>query len=184
MAWLTRFLNTAEIPPEAPKLPPDVVSIPIVITTTNTPEPVKITVMPESYLTEILPWTSQKNNFHNTRVICDQEGLTIVQKNTLCGCVYQESEFLTNPKPNQNKDKTGRVWSTDYGIVQVNDYYNIGPGKQFPSVEYVLNNPEASIRWMAKYYKKTSGLSLWASWTSGAYRKWLVADSPMWLLKT
>lgn len=146
------------------------------------PEPVQTPTAP--YLTSLVPWTSQKNNFHNARVICDQEGLDAVQKNVLCACIYQESEFLVNPKPNQNKDKNGKTWSTDYGIIQVNDHYNIGSGKPFPSVQYVLDNPEACVRWMVKYYKKTSGLSLWASWTSGVYRKWLEADSPMWSLKT
>jgi hypothetical protein len=81
--------------------------------------------------------------YHSTRVLCDELGLSFAQKEVLSGCIMQESGFLTNPKPNHNIDpKTGRAWSTDWGIVQVNDYWNIGPGKPFPSVAYVLSHPE------------------------------------------
>jgi len=167
---------TPEVPSE-PDTPAPIAPAPEAV-----PAPVE---KPSDYLTTIVPWTSKKANFHNVRVICDQEGLTLVQKNTLCACVYQESRFLTNPTPNKNRDpETGEVWSTDYGIVQVNDHYNIGPGMPFPSVQYVLDNPEACVRWMAKHLKRTSGLSLWASWTSGVYREWLAKDSPMWELMT
>ena len=128
-------------------------------------------------------WETPKNAYHSTRVICDKIGLTLQQKDILCACVYQESGFLTNPKPNQNKDKTGKIWSTDYGIVQVNDYYHIGKGKEFASIEEVINNPEKCIRWMVGIMKTTGELTPWASFTSGIYKKWLSTDSPMWLLK-
>lgn len=126
------------------------------------------------HTSELYPdWDTPKRARHNVRAICDQEGLTLKQKDILTACVANESGFLVNPKPNQNKDKTGKVWSTDYGIVQVNDYFNIGKGKPFPSVKYVLENPEACVRWMARYYKKTGNLNLWASYTSGIYKRYL-----------
>lgn len=122
-------------------------------------------------------WNTTAHARHNVRVVCDLEGLTVDQKNILTACVANESGFLTHPKPNQNKDKNGVVWSTDWGIVQVNDYWNIGAGKQFPSVQYVLDNPEACVRWMARYYKQQGNLgegsSGWASYTSGAYKHYL-----------
>lgn len=151
-------------------------------------EPVTPTPVPSAPSAPAAPpgllWATPKQAYHSTRVIADELKLTLVQKNTLCACIYQESGFLSNPKPNQNKDKTGKVWSTDYGIVQVNDYWNIGPGKPFTSVEEVIHNPEKCVRWMAGILKRTSGLAPWASWTSGAYRKWLVDSSPMWKLKS
>lgn len=149
------------------------------------PKPNEVPMNPptDPYLTTILPWTSQKNNYHNVRVICDRVGLTLIQKDILCACVYQESRFLTNPKPNENLDKNGNVWSTDYGIAQVNDHYHIGPGKDFPSVQYVLTHPEQVITWMAKIMKNTGGLQPWSSYSSGVYKKWLLANSPMWLLR-
>lgn len=136
-------------------------------------------------LPAVLLWDTPKDAWHSTRVLCDDLGLTYEQKNILCACVFQESRFLTNPKPNQNKDpKTGLVWSTDYGIVQVNDHYHIGPGKDFPSVEYVIANPEKCIRWMIGIMKATGALQPWSSYTSGAYKEWLPALSPMWQLAT
>ena len=129
-------------------------------------------------------WSEPSNAYHNTRVICDQVGLSLDQKNILCACVFQESGFLTNPRPNQNKDpQTGKVWSTDYGICQINDYFHIGPHKDFPSVQYVIDNPEACILWMARIYKKTGNLNPWGSFSTGAYKVWLPSSSPMWKLK-
>lgn len=131
-------------------------------------------------------WSIQKNAYHNVRVLCDLSGLTVGEKNLLCACVYQESRFLTDPKPNQNKLKDGTVWSTDYGIVQVNDYFHIqgfgGGSNDFPSVQYVIDNPQVCVQWMINIYKNTGALQPWASYTTGAYKQWLLASSPMWLL--
>lgn len=152
-------------------------------TPTPAPQPVPPPAPAPAPVPAPLSFATQHDAFHSTRVICDEIGLTYEQKNTLCGCVYQESRFLTNPKPNVNKDpKTGLVWSTDYGIVQVNDYFHIGPGKDFPSIEYVIANPEKCIRWMAGIMKATGALQPWSSYTSGAYKQWLPLTSPMWLL--
>lgn len=128
----------------------------------------------------VLLWDTPAHAYHSTRVICDNVGLTYEQKNILCQCVMQESGFLTNPRPNQNKDpKTGKVWSTDWGIVQVNDHYNIGPNKAFPSVQYVLDNPDKCIEWMAKIYKETGALKPWVSYTSGVYKRWKISTDPL-----
>lgn len=139
------------------------------------------------YLTTILPWTSQKNNYHNVGVVADRVGLSPNQKLVLRGCVYQESRFWNilpdgNPVKNENKDTTGTVWSTDYGICQVNDYYQCGAGKTFPSVAYVLDNPEKVVEWMAGILKTTGQLRPWASFTSGAYLHWIKTGSPMFTL--
>ncbi len=151
------------------------------------PQPVppikSIPVLP--IINPIMPllWDTPQHAWHATRVMCDNAGLTFTQKNILCACVYQESGFLTNPKPNQNKDpKTGQVWSTDYGIVQVNDHFHIGIGKDFPSVEYVIDNPDKCIQWMIDTYKKTGSLQPWSSFSTGAYKKWLPLTSKMWEL--
>jgi hypothetical protein len=63
--------------------------------------------------------------------------------------------------------------STDFGIVQANDYWHIGPGKYFPSVEYVFTHPEECVRWMCRYYKTHGHLNAWCSYTSGAYKQYL-----------
>ena len=128
----------------------------------------------------LVPWDSQKSNYHNVRVLCDLAGLTYDEKNLLCSCVYQESEFLLDAKhPNI---VNGKVTSTDWGICQINDYYHIGINKDFPSVEYVLNNPADVVNWMIGMYKHGL-LKQWVSYSSGAYQQWLKPNSPMWDLK-
>ncbi len=120
-----------------------------------------------------LKWDTRGNCSHSVRVLCDEAGLTVHEKNLIWACIRQESDFLTDPVPNENRDsKTGQVWSRDFGIVQINDYYHIGEGKDFPSVQYVLDNPQVCVQWMIDMYKQ-GRLTMWASYTSGAYQQWL-----------
>ena len=149
-------------------------------TPTSTPNtPVK----PESSPTEpvkTLLWDTPRNSYHSVRVLCDEEGLTLDEKNLICACIYQESGF-DNSSVCVNKDKAGKPWSKDVGIVQVNDYFHCGEGKQFPSADYVVANPEKAVRWMIDMYK-VGQLKMWVSYSSGAYKRWLLKSSPMWTL--
>jgi hypothetical protein len=124
---------------------------------------------------------TQKQAYHSVRVMCDQAGLTVQEKNLICACIYQESQFMNSAK-GQNRNKEGKVTSTDWGICQINDYWNIGKGKPFPSIQYVQDNPQACVAWMIDMYKHGL-LKLWCSYSSGAYAKWLGEKSPMWSLK-
>lgn len=154
----------------------------------------KVPVEPQNAPTSVLPpetsntWDTQQHNYHNTRVLCDSANLTLQQKNIVCACIYQESQFynyLPNGSPVKHENiVNGKVSSTDWGIVQVNDYFHIGVGKDFPSVEYVLSNPDKCIQWMIDIMAKTGKLQPWSSYTSGAYVQWLSTDSPLWLLKS
>lgn len=125
-------------------------------------------------------WSTQKNAYHNVRVLCDLSGLTFAEKNIICACIYQESEFKINVL-NNNRNAQGKILSTDYGICQINDYYHIGKEKDFPSVEYVLDNPEACVQFMINCYLH-GALKQWVSFSSGAYKQWLLSTSPMWNL--
>jgi hypothetical protein len=129
--------------------------------------------LPEKEMKPKYIWDNPKDARHSVRVICDEEGLSVADKNVLCACVQVESGF--NPKAvGENKDKTGKVWSRDWGIVQINDYYHVGngPDKSFPSTQYILDNPEECVRWMCKLWKQGKQ-HLWASYNSGAYKKYL-----------
>lgn len=128
----------------------------------------------------MLPWGSASNNYHNVRVLADLAGLSLDDKNDLCACIYQESGFDPNAQ-HANTNAAGVILSTDYGICQINDYYHIGPGKDFPSVEYVLDNPEADVKWMISMLQHGL-LKQWVSFSSGAYLQWLKPTSPMWAL--
>lgn len=131
---------------------------------------------------EILDWSTAKGAYHATRVICDQLGLTVDEKNLICSCIYQESGFHNTAK-NINERSDGTIGSTDWGLCQVNDRFHIGIGKDFPSVQYVLDNPDKIVTWMIEMYKHGK-LGIWVSYSSNAYRKWLIPSSPMWLLKS
>lgn len=159
LAWLKSILEwdvvvlnqPAEIPP--PPAPPQPIVVP--------------PVAPQSpYL-----WDTQADARHSVRVICDEEGLSLNDKEIITACIMQESHFY-NTAINHNRDAQGNVLSTDWGIVQVNDHYHIGPGKDFPSVEYVLAYPDKCVRWMCTLFKQGK-LGLWVSYSSGAYKQWL-----------
>lgn len=112
-------------------------------------------------------WATKTETRHSCRVIMDEEGLNWGDKELLCRVINAESGF--NIKAiNVNRDKNGNPLSTDYGICQINDYYHIGPGKNFKSVEEVLGEPEKSVRFMIKMFK-AGKLNLWIAYKSGAY---------------
>jgi len=120
-------------------------------------------------------WDTPEHCRYNVRVICDQEGLTVEEKNIICACIYQESGFNNNAVC-RNRNKDGSISSSDWGIVQVNDYWHVGKGKTFPSAEYIVEHPEEAVRWMIECYKHKQ-LGLWVSYSSGAYKKWLSVES-------
>lgn len=162
-----------------PVLPEEIPETPI-ITTPPVETPYEAPVAPSAML-----WDTPKHAFHSLRVMCDEAGLTVAQKNIVCACVYQESQFL-NTAIGRNKDpKTGKVWSTDWGIFQVNDTkgWHIGKGLRFSSVQDVLDHPEKAAKWMIGVMKTTGKLQPWASYTTKAYTQWLPKSSPMWKLK-
>jgi len=134
-------------------------------------------VDPDSYT---YPWDTPKHNWHNVRVLCDKANLTYQEKNIISACIYQESRFNNNVV-HRNMDKKMNTISIDYGIVQVNDYWHIGIGKAFPSIQYVKDNPDKCVQWMINMYK-VGKLKMWTSYSSGAYKKWLKKGSAMWTL--
>ena len=119
----------------------------------------------------LLPWDTTTSlshaNYHNVRVICDLEGLSLEQKDILTSCVWVESEFNVHAKM-ENKDKVGRVWSTDNGICQWNDYFH---GTEI-TPDQAVNDPEMAVRLMCSYWKAGKE-NQWVSFTSGAYKAYL-----------
>lgn len=163
--------------PPAPAPEPDIITY-----DPRAPEPPPAPPPPPAF-----SWETQKGAYKLTRIMCDEEGLSYADKNIICACIYQESRFMNrypNGKPVVNHNIIdGKVSSTDYGIVQVNDYYHIGKGKTFPSLDYVMDNPDKMVRWMIQCQQKGQ-LWLWSSFKFGHYQKWLSPSSPMWDLKT
>lgn len=124
------------------------------------------------------PWSSPKENYHNTRVLCDLAGLTIEEKNLICACIYQESEFK-NTAVCHNKDALGVITSSDWGICQINDHYQVGFAKPFSSIADIVDNPTKTVSFMISMFKNGE-LKLWVSYSSGAYKRWLEPSSAMW----
>lgn len=155
----------------------------VILTTESTPEaPVVPTAPP---ITETAPptpsellWDTVANAKHSVRVICDEEGLSWKDKNDLCATVGAESGwqsyYLSGPKKGlpvirKNYDKKGVWWSTDWGIAQINDYFHIKEGSILPSHEYVLDNPETSIRWMCRRWLEGKS-HWWVAFNDGSYK--------------
>ena len=109
--------------------------------------------------------------------MCTQNGLDPIMINgvsaskVLVACVEVESNFEPHAI-HLNVNENGAVTSIDYGIVQVNDFWHIGPGKDFATPEAVLSNPTACIEWMVKMFL-AGKQDLWTSYSSGAYLKFL-----------
>lgn len=105
--------------------------------------------------------------------VCQEEGLGVIKgvTGTLADDLYKtvhcESNF--NPRCVHPNIVNGKTVSTDYGICQINDYYHIGPGKDFPSVDYVLTNPEACVRWMAQMFKAGKA-DMWVCHLRGMFK--------------
>lgn len=142
---------------------------PEVPTPMPTPPPPPPPPGPDSFM---YPWDSPKHNWHNVRVLCDKAGLSFDIKNRICACIYQESEFH-NSAVNHN------AHSTDWGLCQIND--RIWCPVPFKDKDDIVGHPEKAVQFMIDKYK-AGHLSLWVSFSSGAYAKWLSPTSPMWAL--
>lgn len=132
------------------------------------PTPAPITPSAPKYY-----WDTPQEAYHSVRVICDEMGMTFQEKEILSACIYQESGF--------RKSAVGKnAKSTDWGIVQVNDTpgWHIGPGLEFVSVNEVLTDPEKCVRWMVTMFK-TGHQNAWASYSTEAYKQWLLPGSKM-----
>ena len=120
-------------------------------------------------------WDNPVNARHSIRVMCDEAGLSISDKNTLCAVIGAESGWMNfredgSPVTNKNLRSDGSLSSTDWGICQINDKYHIGTNNTFPSVDYVMQNPEKVVAWMIKMYKK-GHINWWCAFVNGSYKK-------------
>ena len=96
-------------------------------------------------------WSNKTVAHHNVHALCDLEGLTYDEKQSLTACVYVESGFDINAI-NRNyaiTDGVKHLTSTDFGICQWNDFYH---GKEI-SPDEALRNPEKAVRLMCRYGK-------------------------------
>jgi hypothetical protein len=112
-------------------------------------------------------WDTKENVRHSVRLICDDEGLTVEQKNTLCATIQGESGFNTRAF-NYNHGLNGRVVSTDWGLCQWNDVYHGGE----ITPDEAVNDPEKAVRLMCAYWKRGQR-NLWVAYSSGRYKQFM-----------
>jgi len=133
------------------------------------PMPETPPITPQNAPTEVLPpkydWSTPDTVRQSIRVICDEEGLTVKQKNNLSATVHCESGYKNLIHPNM---VNGKVSTTDFGYFMINDWWHIGPGKDFPSTDYVMNNPEVVCRWMCRQWK-AGNAKAWVCFSKGLY---------------
>lgn len=111
-------------------------------------------------------WNTPENSRHSLRMICDEEGLTVEQKNLMSQVVHCESGYKTTiTHPNLNG--AGKQMSEDFGICQWNDFYH---GKEI-SPDDAVHDPEKAIRLMCKYVK-AGRISQWVCYSSGLYKNY------------
>lgn len=125
----------------------------------------------------VLLWDNVANCTHSVRVLCDEMGLNLNEKDLINACIDQESGCLNykadgTPVECKNLNPDGTLASTDWGICQINDSFHIGAGKDFSTVAFVLANPEQAVRYMISMYL-AGRLSMWVSYSSGAYLKYM-----------
>lgn len=111
-------------------------------------------------------WSTPEEARHSVRVICDEEGLTLQEKNLICAVIQCESGFKITAK-NVNKNGTA-----DYGICQMNSFWYIGPDRPIASIDEALNNPEKCVRVMISQYRH-GFLKDWVCYSSGMYSRYL-----------
>lgn len=125
------------------------------------PEPVAPPPAPPKF-----DWSTPLAARHSVRVICDEEGLTVEEKNTLCATIGGESGWRTQAINHNRVD--GTIVSTDFGICQWNDYYH---GKEISPTE-AMNNPEKAVRLMCHYWKKGETYRRWwIAYKNGRYKQ-------------
>lgn len=121
-----------------------------------------------------LLWGTPADAEHSVRVICDQEGLTVEQKNTMDATIHAESGYDTHVTHENYAIGilTGKKYlaSTDYGICQWNDKYH---GKEISPGD-AINNPEKAVRLMCQYWKRGQR-DIWVAYSSGRYKQYLSA---------
>ncbi len=164
LAFMNKFypLPPMDTPSTSPEIAP---SAPPAPETPPTPAPVPpAPVAAPTYL-----WDTPANARHSVRVICDEENLTVYSKNVITACIDVESQFY-NYLPNGKPTTHANPGSTDWGICQVNDYWHIGPHKDFPSIAFVMAHPDVVVRWMV-HMMKQGHLNQWVSYSSGEYLK-------------
>lgn len=133
----------------------------------NPPEPIQppIVIAPPVETPKYL-WGTPTLARHSVRVIADEEGLDVEQKNTMCATIGAESGWIITAV--HKNIVNGKVTSVDYGICQWNNVYH---GKEISPTE-ALEDPEKAVRLMCSYWKRGQR-DLWMAYKNGSFKRYL-----------
>lgn len=109
-------------------------------------------------------WDTRANIIHSCRVIMDEYHIGWNDKAKLCGVIEGESNFNIRAVHHNTNG------SADYGLVQMNSRYWIGPGKLFRDVEEVFTVPEKSVRFLCESFLEGK-LDRWYAYQNGSYKQ-------------
>lgn len=121
--------------------------------------------VPEAPVAPKYLWDTPEQARHSVRVMCDEAGLSVDDKNLICQVISCESGFKKGALGAPNHDGT-----RDYGICQMNSYWYIGKGKPIASIDEALNDPEKCVRVMLQRFKQ-GGLRDWECYKREFYKK-------------
>jgi Transglycosylase SLT domain len=125
----------------------------------------------KQWLLSLLPKTMpQSTTEQMVRRVCAEEGMSHSPTEVIVAIIWAESGMKPRAIGKPNKDGT-----IDYGLCQFNSRWWIGPGKPFPTPEYVLSHPEECVRVMCQHLKKTGRYRDWSAFNNGSYKKYLKA---------
>lgn len=146
LALLTKavndFVNTPKIAPVTP-ITPEVDNK--VVSEVKTPP-----VQPQE-ATEGLKWGNKDEVRHSIRVICDQEGMTPLQKDAICEVCKCESGFVLTAK------RVNSPRSVDRGLFQWNNYWH-------PEItDAIAYDPEKATRLCCKAVKNGKIKTYWSA---------------------
>lgn len=119
---------------------------PVIITPTNEviPNPVIIPPVIEKYL-----WNTNENIRHSIRVIGNEEGLTVIQKDLACDIPWCESRYVIRQR--------GIIDPRDRGLFQWNSHYH-------PEItDEIAFNPEKNARLGCKAIKAGKVHAYWSA---------------------
>ncbi|MGF6428228.1 hypothetical protein [Bradyrhizobium elkanii] len=161
LQWLLAVLRQKQTAADTPAIPPKPAQDAL-----NPAQPAPIPVPAPTPVPALkYDWSTPEAARHSVRLIADEEGLTVQQKNDMCRTIHCESGFKTTiVHPNLYN---GKVVSTDYGICQWNDKYH---GAEI-SPDDALHNPEKAVRLMCAYVKRGQ-LNLWVCYAHGLYKQY------------
>jgi hypothetical protein len=152
-----RLVSNTGIAPISP-----VAETPAVISTPAVETPVA--PIPAPTAKQSLMWDTKSNILHSIRVIADEEGLSLLQKNMLCDICNCESGYIVKATL-VNSPK-----SIDRGLFQWNNYYH-------PDItDEMAYNPEIATRLACKAILRKETKSLWKA-SSSCWNKSHIYDS-------